>query len=212
MFLIDCIINNFFVFSNNRDKTGSGRWCGNRLFFFLSKKDHTANKKLIEIPKKKYSQIMNLPYEIFLQIFNSLPKSAIKKCAIACKSWSLPAFQVYYKEVTMKDHNTKNLKALFDQEGCFKYCYLVEKVSFIQARFGIADECKLILTKQEFLKFFKCMPNLKEIKIHTRNSKSEYSEYLLDTDISQQLTRLESINFETDGFNYNPDDVYNSVW
>ena len=102
------------------------------------------------MPKKKKSQIMNLPYEIFLQIFNLLPKSAIKKYDIVCKAWSLPEFQVYYKEVTMKDHNTKNLKALFDQEGCFKYCYLIEKVSFIQARFRIADECN----KARVLKVF----------------------------------------------------------
>ncbi|KAI9273504.1 hypothetical protein EDC94DRAFT_655405 [Helicostylum pulchrum] len=46
---------------------------------------------------------MNLPNEIYLQIFNLLDKPTIINCVTVCKDWTLPAFRVYYKDITINE-------------------------------------------------------------------------------------------------------------
>ncbi|KAI9258671.1 hypothetical protein EDC94DRAFT_613149 [Helicostylum pulchrum] len=158
--------------------------------------------------------MINLPYEIYLKIFSLLHKSLVKDCVMVCKEWSMPAFQAYFKEVIINDHNTGTLKALVDQGQYFKYCHWTEKLTVNQesSGFHFNREPEVEFTKEEFLKLIKCFPNLKKIEIRTNKSESNYTRYLLDIDSNHYLTRLESIILRTDTFCANPSNLYCSVY
>ncbi|KAI9269669.1 hypothetical protein EDC94DRAFT_599586, partial [Helicostylum pulchrum] len=144
--------------------------------------------------KKAFLNNMNLPYEIYLQIFKLLDKPTISNCATVCKDWTLPAFRVYYKEITINEHGDA-LKASLYQEECFKYCVWTEQVLIRQDIYGYhlgARKPEVPLTKQAFLKFFEYFPDLKIIRINT----SDYTKCLRDIDTSQYLTRLEKVIFD----------------
>ncbi|GAA5805075.1 hypothetical protein HPULCUR_010588 [Helicostylum pulchrum] len=161
---------------------------------------------------------MNLPYEIYLQIFNLLNKDTLISCTIVCKYWSLPAFQVYYKELTINENSLNILKRLLDKEQCFKYCHWTEELYIHQEEVSYyldeSGEIEAIVTftKQEFLKFFEYLPNLKKIELCTYSCQTEYMRYLRDIDTSQYLTRLGNIIFEIDSFNDVLYDLYYSVY
>ncbi|GAA5799962.1 hypothetical protein HPULCUR_005383 [Helicostylum pulchrum] len=152
---------------------------------------------------------MNLPYEIYLQIFKLLDKPTISNCAIVCKDWTVPAFQVYYKEIAINEHGDA-LKASLYQEPCFKYCLWTEKVYIRQDRYGYhqgARKPEDPLTEQAFLKFFEYFPNLKIIEI----IESDYTKCLRDIDSSQYLTRLEQIIFKERSYS-EWDDLYCTIY
>lgn len=158
--------------------------------------------------------MINLPREMYLEIFGLLHKSNVKDCIMVCKDWSMPALQAYYKDVIINDHNTGTLKALVDQGQYFKHCRWTEKVTINQesSHSYFNREPEVEFTKEEFLTLIKRFPNLKIIEIRTERSESNYTKYLLDIDSDRYLTRLESIILKTDRFSYDPCSLYCSIY
>lgn len=143
---------------------------------------------------------MNLPKEIYLNIFQHLGKKQLLKCSMVCKDWSLPALQIYYNELKFTERNTNRLISVINQDQYFQHCHWVKSVELCQKETSIFElssrsneEEEMNLTKEQFLKFFTYLPNLKNLTLNTTYDK-DYMEYLLDLNTDTYLTQLEKIS------------------
>ncbi|KAI9346376.1 hypothetical protein BD770DRAFT_446760 [Pilaira anomala] len=156
---------------------------------------------------------MNVPKEIYLNIFQHIHKSDLLEVSLVCKEWNLAALQRYYHVLEFYGRNTHRLISIIDQDQYFQHCHWVKMVYLFQKETNVClgssssneegeeEEVEENLTKYQLLKFLTHTPNLKILSLDA-TSGTDYVDYLLDLDESIHLKQLEKITFLTDPFHF----------
>lgn len=129
------------------------------------------------------------------------------ECSVVCKEWSLPALQMYFNKLILTGRNANHLIPILEQDYYFQHCHWVQTLRLSHKKeaevfYERSSEEEENLTKEQLLKFLTYLPNLRKLRLDTRDG-IDYVEYLLDSNADAYLTRLEEISIEDSPFNFN---------
>ncbi|KAI9351023.1 hypothetical protein BD770DRAFT_412964 [Pilaira anomala] len=156
---------------------------------------------------------MNIPNEIYAQIFKYLNPRDIRQCLLVCMDWNhLLTSSSKFKELTIVKDNIVAFKARLDKDKHYKNWIWVKELRIAKPiippssfhlthyddseRKNYDDELLPTLTKKQFLKLISSLPNLQKIIISSSSSeecKTFYLKWLFEVNTNENLIRLEEI-------------------
>lgn len=160
---------------------------------------------------------MNIPIEIYLQIFQHLIIRDVKQCLTVSKDWNAAATRTYFQTVTVTDHNVTILKSHLEDKRSFKHCNWTKalNISILTGRYRFKDYGETPptnFTKEQFIKFITYFPNLKKIEVSNYvENKIIYLKYLLEVNSNEYLTQIEEIIFDRERL-WNDCDMYSDLY
>lgn len=129
-----------------------------------------------------------LSNELLLDIFQYLPKPALKACLFVCKNWYLLLAPIYYKEAFVVE-NEMNDFLLFIQDS--DHVKWIKKIIICKSY----QEPKYLSTK-DYCRLFSRLFNLEKIYVHQTVNTIWYLEHLLtiDTSMLKSIKEIKLLN------------------
>ncbi|KAI7894820.1 uncharacterized protein EV154DRAFT_497131 [Mucor mucedo] len=140
--------------------------------------------------------IHDLPFEVITKVFFYLaPFHLPLEYALVCKSWTVPALQMFYKKLDLNDlrcsHVNRYLKLnKTERKKYFKYGNFVQEFKLLCNDYP-PEEFK----EEDFITLLEYFPNIKTLDMCSDENSTKYFQYLLRTKSSKCLNQIQKLKF-----------------
>lgn len=171
--------------------------------------------------------ILDIPIEISNEIFYHSNKEDLLQCALACKSWEMPALQSLYGDLTLDAYSVYLLKSKLKwdadkRDGYFKYGSFVkslvihydDKINLEDALPDVTDidcipdeDCEF--NGEDLIRLLEYLPNIQVLDFHESVHVAKYYQFIIDSESTSCLNHIRSIPYKDSSFEkFHTSDIY----